>query len=203
MFRKWEGGHFVAHYYAYSETMSTFVAECDDATWQRLSLGKLTDDERKVLFEEIFAPELAGETLISNKSVWRQFPVIRNARWSHGRHVLIGDALASAHFSIGSGTRIAMTDSIALARALLECEGDVARGLAAYERDHAPQKRKLIDASQQSYNWYERMADRMDRFTPEAFVYDYMTRTGRVDDERLRREFPELMRRINRDRAAA
>ena len=198
VFREWEGGHFVAHYYAYSDAMSTFVAECDDATWQRFDLGRLSDDERTALIEDIFAPELAGEKLTTNKSIWRQFPVIRNARWSHGRHVLIGDALASAHFSIGSGTRIAMTDSIALARALLDCEGDVARGLAAFERDHAPQKGKLTAASEQSYNWYERMADRMDRLTPEDFVYDYMTRTGRVDDERLRTEFPELMRRLGK-----
>lgn len=158
VFRTFNGGHFVAHYYAYSDEMSTFVAECDDATWNRLDLGAMSDDERQHLFEKIFEPELGGLPLISNKSVWRQFPVIRSARWTYGRHVLIGDALASAHFSIGSGTRIAMTDAIALARALLACEGDAARGLAAFEADHKPQKNKLIDASERSYMWYEDIA---------------------------------------------
>jgi hypothetical protein len=96
-----------------------------------------------------------------------------------------------------------MTDSVALARALLKCDGDVAAGLAVFERDHAPQKQKLIAASEQSYNWYERMADWMDQLSPEDFVYQFMTRTGRVDDERLRTEFPDLMRRLGKGQEAA
>ena len=148
VFRKHRGGHFVAHYYAYSGTMSTFVAECDDATWRRLNLGALSDDHRQSRFEEIFAPELDGHPLVSNKSAWRQFPVIRSKHWFHSRHVLIGDVLASAHFSIGSGTRIAMNDSIALSRALLACDGDVRAGLAAFETQHRAQKAKLIEASE-------------------------------------------------------
>lgn len=196
VFRQFNGGHFVAHYYAYSDEMSTFVAECDDATWRRLGLRNMTDDDRQHLFERVFAPELDGLALISNKSSWRQFPVIRNAKWTDGRHVLIGDALASAHFSIGSGTRIAMNDSIALARALLGCNGDVAAGLAAFEKSHKPQKDKLIDASANSYMWYENIAQWMDQYTPEEFVYQFMTRTGRIDDERLRSEFPELVQRL-------
>jgi 2-polyprenyl-6-methoxyphenol hydroxylase-like FAD-dependent oxidoreductase len=196
VFREFNGGHFVAHYYAYSDEMSTFVAECDDATWHRLDLGAMSDDDRQHLFEKIFAPELGGLPLISNKSVWRQFPVIRNARWIAGRHVLIGDALASAHFSIGSGTRIAMTDAIALARALLACGDDAARGLAVFEENHKPQKNKLIDASERSYMWYEDIAKWMNSYTPEEFVYQFMTRTGRIDDARLRSEFPELVQRL-------
>ncbi|WP_454743946.1 FAD-dependent monooxygenase [Cupriavidus necator] len=197
VFRKYAGGHFVAHYYAYSDEMSTFVAECDDATWHNFGLAEMTDDERQALFERIFAPELAGQGLISNKSIWREFPVIRNAHWVCGRHVLIGDALASAHFSIGSGTRIAMTDASALADALLRCEGDVAAGLAAFESNHAPQKAKLIAASERSYMWYEDIAKWMEAYTPEEFVYEFMTRTGRVDEERLRKEFPTLMQRLS------
>ena len=192
VFRKHRGGHFVAHYYAYSGTMSTFVAECDDATWRRLNLGALSDDQRQSRFEEIFAPELDGHPLVSNKSAWRQFPVIRSKHWFHSRHVLIGDALASAHFSIGSGTRIAMNDSIALSRALLACDGDVRAGLAAFETQHRAQKAKLIEASERSYNWYERMADWMDECTPEEFVYRFMTRTGRVDERACAPSLPHL-----------
>ncbi|WP_297839270.1 FAD-dependent monooxygenase, partial [Pseudomonas sp.] len=160
VFRKYQGGHFVAHYYAYSDEMSTFVAECDDVTWHRLGLEQMSDEQRQALFEHIFAPELDGAPLISGnaKSVWRQFPAIRNARWTTDRYVLIGDALASAHFSIGSGTRIAMNDSIALAKALLACKGDALKGLQSFEHDHGPKKHKLIDASELSYLWYEQIA---------------------------------------------
>lgn len=205
VFRKYQGGHFVAHYYAYSDEMSTFVAECDDATWERLALGQMTEGQRQALMEEIFAPELEGAPLISGNArvVWRQFPVIRNAHWTHGRHVLVGDALASAHFSIGSGTRIAMNDAIALAEALLACHGDAGAGLAAYERTHRPSKQKLIGASERSYLWYERMGQWMDTYSPEEFVYQFMTRTGRVNDERLREQYPELMVRLGRAGSAA
>jgi 2-polyprenyl-6-methoxyphenol hydroxylase-like FAD-dependent oxidoreductase len=203
VFRTFNGGHFVAHYYPYNERMSTFVAECDDATWNRLGLGRLSDDDRQQLFEQIYAPELKGMPLISNKSAWRQFPVIRNRHWHHDRHVLIGDALTSAHFSIGSGTRIAMTDAIALANALLAHDGDTQAALAAYEHTHRPQKNKLIAASERSYNWYERIGEWMERYTPEEFVYQFMTRTGRVDDKRLREEFPALMERLDTGRVAA
>ncbi len=196
VFRKHAGGHFVAHYYPYSATMSTFVAECDDATWQRCGLAEMSDDERQRFFENLYAPELHGKPLLSNNSVWRQFPVIRNAHWFHDRYVLIGDALASAHFSIGSGTRIAMADAIALAEALLAEAPNVSAALHRYQERHTPEKRKLIEASEHSFDWYERIAEWMERYTPEAFVYHFMTRTGRVDDARLRRAFPELMKRL-------
>ena len=197
VFRQYGGGCFVAHYYPYCDDKSTFVAECDDGTWKRLDLGARTDDERRKLFEEIYARELGGHSLIANNSVWRQFPVVRNARWSHGPRVLIGDALASAHFSIGSGTRIAMNDSIALANALVDCGGDVLAGLKSYESENRPRKAKLLDASERSFDWYERMADWMEAYSPEEFVYRFMTRTGRVDDSRLRAQFPGLMSRID------
>ena len=197
VFRKYEGGYFVAHYYAYSDEMSTFVAECDDATWLRLGMDQMTDEARQALFERIFAPELQGHALISNKSVWRQFPVIRNAHWTAGRCVLIGDALASAHFSIGSGTRIAMNDAAALAQALLDCGDQAQLGLAQFEQRHRGAKNRLIDASEHSYMWYEDIAKWMEAYTPEEFVYQFMTRTGRIDDARLRAEFPELMQRLD------
>jgi 2-polyprenyl-6-methoxyphenol hydroxylase-like FAD-dependent oxidoreductase len=177
--------------------MSTFVAECDDATWHRCGLDAMDDDGRQELFETIFAKELEGLPLLSNNSNWRQFPVIRNANWHcGGRYALIGDALASAHFSIGSGTRIAMTDSIALAEALLALPDDPPAALRRYQEAHAPQKAKLIDASEKSFDWYERIAEWMERYSPEEFVYRFMTRTGRIDDARLRQAFPELMQRI-------
>jgi 2-polyprenyl-6-methoxyphenol hydroxylase-like FAD-dependent oxidoreductase len=201
IFREHEGGHFVAHYYRYNDDMSTFVAECDHATWSRCGLDAMTDDERQARFEKIFAPELDNLPLVANNSVWRQFPVIRNRRWSVGKFVLLGDALSSAHFSIGSGTRIAMEDSIALAEAVVANVGDVPRITAAYEAARKPGKTRLIEASEKSYNWYEEIAAKMACGDVHEFVFDFMTRTGRIDAERLREQYPDLMQAVQARRA--
>ncbi|WP_455155312.1 FAD-dependent monooxygenase [Cupriavidus campinensis] len=193
VFRKYQGGYFVAHYYPYSDSMSTFVAECDHQTWVDFGMEAMSAEARQALFETVFAPELAGYGLVSNNSIWRQFPVILNANWHVGKQVLIGDALTSAHFSIGSGTRIAMEDAMALADAIVAHPDDVAAALQQYEDVRKPEKAKLISASEASYNWYERIREWMDLPTPYEFVFRFMTRTGRVDAERLRAQFPALM----------
>lgn len=193
VFRKHEGGYFVAHYYPYSDSTSTFVAECDHQTWVDFGMEEMSAEARQALFETVFAPELAGHGLVSNNSIWRQFPVILNANWHVGKQVLIGDALTSAHFSIGSGTRIAMEDAMALADAIVAHPGDVPAALEQYEAVRKPEKAKLISASEASYNWYERIREWMDLPTPHEFVFRFMTRTGRVDAERLRAQFPALM----------
>jgi 2-polyprenyl-6-methoxyphenol hydroxylase-like FAD-dependent oxidoreductase len=192
VFRKHDGGYFIAHYYPYSDTMSTFVAECDHQTWVDFGMEAMTPDARQALFETVFAPELEGEGLVSNNSSWRQFPAIVNENWHVGNQVLIGDALTSAHFSIGSGTRIAMEDAMALADAVVAHPDDIQLALRAYEATRKPQKAKLISASEASYNWYERIREWMELPTPHEFVFRFMTRTGRVDAERLRAQFPAL-----------
>lgn len=196
VFREYQGGYFVAHYYPYSETMSTFVAECDHQTWTDLGLEEMSPEQRQSLFETVFAAELDGCKLISNNSVWRQFPVIRNTNWFSGNRVLIGDALASAHFSIGSGTRIAMEDSIALAQAIATSGGDVQRALNDYVELRRESKDRLIHASEASYLWYENIRGWMTTFPPHRFVYQFMTRTGRVDAARLREQYPDLVREL-------
>lgn len=197
VFRKLGAGGIVAHYYPYSKTHSTFVGEIDDIAWNEHGMDAMSDDARKALVEKMFAPELDGHALLSANvvanSVWRQFPVIRNRAWSVDRNVLIGDAQTSAHFSIGSGTRIAMEDAIDLAEALTSFEpADVPTRLANFASARGPQKAKLIGASERSYLWYERIAEWIDRYSPREFVYAFMTRTGRVDDARLAADFPEL-----------
>jgi 2-polyprenyl-6-methoxyphenol hydroxylase-like FAD-dependent oxidoreductase len=205
VFRRHQGGSFVAHYYPYCATGSTFVAECDDATWKLLGMERMTGDECKTLFEEVFARELDGHALISNNSNWRQFPVVRNRQWLVGRNVLLGDAQASAHFSIGSGTRIAMEDSIALAEALTgAADGTpVATLLQAFADTRGPEKTKLIGASERSYLWYERIGEWIDRYTPHEFIYAFMTRTGRMNDARLAAQYPELFQLIRPQGQAA
>jgi 2-polyprenyl-6-methoxyphenol hydroxylase-like FAD-dependent oxidoreductase len=199
VFREFEGGSFIAHYYPYCATGSTFVAECDHATWQRLGLDTMDNDQRQALFERVFAPELDGAPLISNNSNWRQFPVVQTRLWTHGRHVLIGDAQTIAHFSIGSGTRIAMEDAIALANALAEPapsgppEPTALERLQHFAAHHGPQKAKLLGASRKSYLWYEHFGEWMRRYTPLAFVHAFMTRTGRMGEARLAEHYPELV----------
>jgi len=193
VFKTHEGGHFVAHYYRYSTTMSTFVAECDEATWFHCQLDKMTDEQRQSLIERIFVQELNGDQLVAGHSVWRQFPVIRNKNWSHGKYVLMGDALASAHFSIGSGTRIAMEDAIALANAIIAHPESTDTITRTYEQHRRPGKDRLIEASENSFNWYEDMANKMNADNHYAFVYDFMTRTGRIDEQRLAQQFPDLL----------
>lgn len=202
MFRHVDGGRYIAHYYAYSDTMSTFVAECDEATWRGDGLDAMSDRERQARFEQIFADELDGMPLIASRSVWRQFPVVRNRQWFVGKTVLIGDALSSAHFSIGSGTRIAMEDAIALAEAVVAHPTDLPEALQAYETARRPSKTKLIEASENSFNWYERIAEPMACGNVLEFIESFMTRTGRIDEARLRKQFPELVAALEAQRAA-
>ena len=198
VFRQWQGGAFVAHYYAYCDSGSTFVAECDHATWERLGMEGMSDAQRQALCEAIFAPELQGHRLISNHSNWRQFPLIQTQKWHVGKYVLIGDAQTSAHFSIGSGTRIAMEDAIALADALTAspASGENAptplQRLERFAQVRGPDKEKLLDASRRSYTWYEHMGQWMQQYTPHEFVHAFMTRTGRMSDQRLAQQYPAL-----------
>jgi 2-polyprenyl-6-methoxyphenol hydroxylase-like FAD-dependent oxidoreductase len=192
-FRDHEGAAFVAHHYRYRPEMSTFLVECDARTWTQTGLDTMSEAERKRYVEQVFASELDGRRLVENGSLWRTFPVITNARWSTGRYVLIGDALRTAHFSIGSGTRLAMDDASALASALA-ATSDVARALELYESTRRPAVERFVGAAQSSFNWYEHLREKMN-LAPLDLAYDYMRRTGRIDDERLRREAPAFMRR--------
>jgi 2-polyprenyl-6-methoxyphenol hydroxylase-like FAD-dependent oxidoreductase len=184
-------GVFNAHHHRHAPGMSTFVVETDEPTFLRCGLDKMDTESARVYCERVFAGTLDGAQLISNKSIWRQFPKIWNARWSVGNCVLLGDALHTAHFSIGSGTRLAMEDAIALAGAL-ENHTDIPAALAAYEEARKPTVQKLIAAANASARWYEHFADYM-RLAPLDFAMSYITRSGRVDLERLRRTSPEFI----------
>ncbi|HMI97178.1 MAG TPA: FAD-dependent monooxygenase [Micropepsaceae bacterium] len=185
-------GVFNAHHHRHAPGMSTFVVETDESTFLRCGLDAMDSDAARAFCERIFADALAGASLISNKSIWRQFPKVWNERWSVGHRVLLGDALHTAHFSIGSGTRLAMEDAIALARALESHAADVPAALAAYEAARKPAVQKLIAAANASAEWYEHFADHMG-LAPLDFAMSYITRSGRVDLERLRRTSPEFV----------
>ena len=194
------GGFFNAHHYRYQPQMSTFIVECDRATWLRCGFDSMEPDRAKAVCEAAFAETLQGAPLISNRSTWRNFPWVWNARWSHRNLVLVGDALRTAHYSIGSGTRLALEDVIALVKALDEAAGDLGAGLQAYEAARRPVVEKLVRASQTSADWYEHFPEHMG-LAPLDFAHSYITRTGRIDDERLRAMSPGFMARYDAARA--
>lgn len=198
-FRTNEHGHFVAHHYRYSPTMSTFLVECDAATWYAAGLDRMTDEQSRAYCERVFAPDLGGQPLVSNKSVWRNFPILHNRRWTAGNAVLIGDALRTMHFSIGSGTRLAFEDAIALDQALDAHDEDVSAALAAFEQNRRPAVEKLHAAANRSSFWYERFADEMQAH-PWELAYRYMTRSGRIDDARLASMAPKFMALVDSKR---
>ena len=188
-----ELGAFNAHHYRYSPDMSTFLVECDPATWQAYGFADKTIEQSQAICERVFAATLDGHPLVSNKSVWRNFPWIWNERWSSGNVVLIGDALHSAHFSIGSGTRLAIEDAIALVKAL-EAENDIPAALACYQAERQPIVKKLVTAARTSADWYEKFPDHM-KLGLLDFAHSYITRSGRIDDARLRAMSPAFMAR--------
>jgi 2-polyprenyl-6-methoxyphenol hydroxylase-like FAD-dependent oxidoreductase len=198
-FRDSEHGPYVAHHYRYSPEMSTFIVECEAATWQRAGLDRMSDAQSRACCERVFAPDLGGKPLLSNKSTWRNFPLLTNRTWFFENKVLIGDALRTGHFSIGSGTRLAFDDAIALARAFDMVGDNVSEGLQQFEKARRPVVEKLVAAANQSSYWYERLSAKM-ALDPWRLAYDYMTRSGRMTDERLREEAPRFMESVEKRR---
>ncbi|MDP2298881.1 MAG: FAD-dependent monooxygenase [Pseudolabrys sp.] len=186
-----ELGAFNAHHYRYEADKSTFIVETDAATFERAGFAGMSEADSRALCARVFAKALDGEPLISNKSSWRQFPIVHNARWSHGSYVLLGDALHTAHFSIGSGTRLAMEDAISLDKALA-AHMDISQALAAYESARRPILKKLVAGANGSAEWYQRFAEHM-KLSAADFAMSYITRSGRVDIERLRKLSPEFV----------
>lgn len=200
-FRANQDGHFVAHHYRHGPAMSTFVVECDESTWRRANLDDMSDEESRAYCQRVFAADLGGHALVTNKSIWRQFPLLKTRRWYVGNVVLIGDALRTVHFSIGSGTRLAFEDAIALDRAFADAGDDVAQALAIFERERRPIVEKIIAAANASSFWYEHLSGKM-KLEPWQLAYDYMTRSGRMTDDRLRELSPQFMQLVDRERTS-
>lgn len=198
-FKSTEFGTFWAAAYPHQADMSTFVAECDADAWMRSGMHAMSEADRLAFAEQIFAEELGGHKLLSNKSTWGSLPVTRTRRWHVGNRVLVGDALRSPHPSIGSGTRIAMEDAVGLINALVASNGDVGTALPAYQQEHSPQSAKLVKAMEASALWYENVGERLELFDPATFAFDFMTRTGRLNEGRLRSEYPQFMERYQND----
>jgi 2-polyprenyl-6-methoxyphenol hydroxylase-like FAD-dependent oxidoreductase len=180
-----------AHHYRFSADTSTFIVECTDEVFRKWGFEALGEAESARVCGEIFADALDGAKLIINRSVWRQFPRLWCETWYSGNKVILGDACHTAHFSVGSGTRLAMEDAIALVRALVE-EENTAAALDRYQNERPPIAKKIVTAANTSAAWYENFDEKMSK-PPVDFAFDYVTRSGRVDLERLRSLSPKFM----------
>jgi len=193
IFRETEHGVFIAHSYQYSPELSTFLVEVDPETWQRAGLDKASEDESRRFCAEVFRPELGSNELLTNRSLWFEANIVSNERWSHGNIVLLGDALRTVHFSLGSGTRMAMQDAIALHNGVALHQGDLPAALAAFETNRRDASSSFQQSASRSLDWYENVASKMN-LDPVAFAYDYMRRTGKVSHEDLRQRDPLFAR---------
>jgi anthraniloyl-CoA monooxygenase len=194
---KWnEQGLWRVHAYQYERGHSTFIVETRDDTWRAAGLEDATEYESLVFCERLFADELEGHQLLRNRSVWRSFPTIRNERWHDGKVVLLGDAAHTVHFSIGSGTKVAMEDAIALSGALADGR-DVPGALAAYEEERRPAVESLQRAAQVSLQWFEE-TERYMGMEPIQFGFNLLTRSFRITHDNLRVRDPEYVAGVDR-----
>jgi 2-polyprenyl-6-methoxyphenol hydroxylase-like FAD-dependent oxidoreductase len=191
-FRETQAGVFCAHHYRYQPDMSTFLVEVTEGTWKRAGFADVSPEDTIRYCERVFARDLDGHPIISNNSYWRNFPAVSNERWSFDNVVLLGDALRTAHFSIGSGTRLAMEDAVALFKAFRECGTDLSAAFARFQETRLAPMKKIWDAANVSIRWYEEMDRLVATLTPVEFAYSYMTRTGRVSHQEVRRRDPQL-----------
>jgi anthraniloyl-CoA monooxygenase len=183
-FKGTEHGLWRVHAYQYDGGHSTFIVECTEPTWRASGMDRASEADTVAFCEALFREELQGHRLISNKSVWRQFGTLRNERWHHDNVVLIGDAAHTIHFSIGSGTKLAMEDAVVLARSLHQ-ERTVAMALEAYEAVQRPVVESYQRAAQVSLEWFEH-TERYMTFEPIQFAFNLLTRSFRVTHDNLK-----------------
>ncbi len=190
-FRETPWGWFILHAYRFDEEWSTFIVETPEETWQRAGIEQMDAPASVALCEQLFKDRLDGGSLVSNarhlrgSAVWLRFQRVLCERWHHDNIVLIGDAAHTAHFSIGSGTKLAMEDAMALARVLSQRTGDVALALAQYQGERETEALKLQSAARNRMEWFEHI-ERYVQLEPEQFAYSLLTGSQRIGHDNLR-----------------
>jgi anthraniloyl-CoA monooxygenase len=195
-FRETPQGIVLAHCYQYEPERSTWVIEMSEETWRNFGFDKLSETEMLPVLERAFAEELDGHPLIANRSLWRNFPNITNKTWVMGNAVLVGDAKATAHFSIGSGTKLAMEDAIALYEAF-RAQGDVKSALRKYDTARREEVEKTQHAANVSLAWFEHMKRYWD-MAPEQFAFGVMSRSKQITWENLELRDERFVREVHR-----
>jgi anthraniloyl-CoA monooxygenase len=196
-FRETEYGIFIAHCYQYEPGRSTWVLEVQADTFEKAGLGKLDEAQSALFLEKVFKEELQGHRLLINRSMWRNFPRISNEHWVKDNIVLIGDAKATAHWSIGSGTKLAMEDAIALYDAFRETGGrNVKAALSHFETARRDEVEKTQHAADVSLVWFEHV-DRFWSMDPHRFTFGLMTRSKAITYDNLRLRAPEFVDEVD------
>jgi anthraniloyl-CoA monooxygenase len=193
-----EHGVVQAHAYPYDEAMSTFIVEMNERTWRRLGLGDMSIEDSVSWCSELFADALDGHRLLVNKSRWINFVTVRNRRWCVDNVVLLGDAAHTAHFSIGSGTKLAMEDAVSLAWAFRTYGDDVFAATSAYEAERRPIVESTQRAAQASLEWFEGIGRYVEQDRLQ-FSFNLLTRSRRVTYENLRLRDPGFVRAVHPD----
>jgi anthraniloyl-CoA monooxygenase len=191
-FHENSAGVFAAHSYKFNPTTSTFIVECDPETWDKAGFERMSDEDTRAHLGEVFAEDLQGHKLLSNNSKWINFLLVKNKNWFFENVVLIGDALHTAHFSIGSGTKLAMEDAIALAESFQQ-NTNVSDALTHFTETRRPVILDYQAAAFESMLWFENAASYM-HLSPLELAFSLMTRSGRVSYEDLKRRDPAFIR---------
>lgn len=196
IFQETEWGPFIAHAYQYEAGRSTWIFETDPKTFERAGLTGLNETQSAARMSDIFGWFLDGHQLLTNRSMWRNFPMIRSKRWVKGNMVLLGDAKASAHFSIGSGTKLAMEDAIALAEAMQNASS-IEAALEVYEHGRREEVEKTQHAADVSLVWFEHV-DRFWEFDPVQFAFGVMTRSKAITYDNLKLRAPDFVAEVEK-----
>jgi len=197
-FKETEFGVFIAHCYQYEAGLSTWVLETDPETFAAAGLETMSQEDSTAFLENIFKDELQGHRLVANRSNWRQFPTIRNTHCTmDGRVVLLGDAKSTAHFSIGSGTKLAMEDAISLNDCLKKSQGHMAEALAAFESGRREEVEKTQHAAEVSLVWFEHVKRFLD-FDPVQFAFGLMTRSKSITYDNLALRAPDFVKQLDK-----
>ena len=202
IFRETEWGLFQAHCYPYDEARSTMVLLISEETWRAAALDRMDEQASLELCERAFAPDLGGRRMLSNRSLWINFPWIRCRSWHAGNVVLLGDAAHTAHWSIGSGTKLALEDAISLAKALQKHGSRREAAFAEFELERQPVVERLQEASRVSCDYFQSVR-RYFHFEPLQFAYQLMTRTPRITHTNLTARDADFVRRVEVEFAAS
>jgi anthraniloyl-CoA monooxygenase len=197
VFRTAEHGMFQVHAYPFDADTSTFIVECTEGTWRAAGLDQAGEAESIAFCQDLFAPELDGHKLLSNRSLWTSFVTVRCRSWHHGNVVLLGDAAHTAHFTIGSGTKLAMEDAVALAQALQRHPAALEAAFTDYELERQPVVERFQEAARDSATWFENVR-RYDGFDPVQFACNLLTRSGRIGHLELTRRDPGFAAAVDR-----
>jgi anthraniloyl-CoA monooxygenase len=195
IFRENEHGLFQVHAYPFDGQTSTFIVECPEGTWRRAGLDKASEEESIAYCQELFAEDLQGHSLLSNRSLWVSFVTVKNQTWHKDNVVLLGDSAHTAHFTIGSGTKLAMEDAVSLAESL-QRKTDLESALTEYEMERQPVVERFQQAALESSTYFENV-NRYASFDPTQFAFNLLTRSGRITHLELEKRDPRFVAKVD------